>query len=188
MNNEVTVVGLGASAGGLDALIEFFDHISPDIPVAFVVTMHLQRDFESKLDEILQLHTQLPVLRVEADIEIEPSKVYVLIENKMLTIVDGHIHIEKRGEEVMNFAVNEFFESLAAVRGQNSIVIIFSGAGSDGLEGAKSISQGGGMVMVQDPATASVKSMPNAVIIGDHPQEIQSPKELARSLNKMFFL
>lgn len=188
MNNEVTVVGLGASAGGIDALTEFFDHVSPDIPVAFIVTVHLHRDFKSKLDEILQRHTKLPVLRVEADTKIERSKVYVLIENKKLKVVDGYIHNEPRGNEVINSAVDEFFESLAATHDTNSIVIIFSGAGTDGLEGAKSITQEGGVVMVQDPATATVKGMPNAIIEGDHPKEIQSPKELALSLNRMFFL
>jgi len=188
MNNEITIVGLGASAGGINALTEFFDYVSPDIPVAFVVTVHLHRDFKSKLDEILQRHTELPVLRVEADTKIERSKVYVLIENKTLRIVDGYIHNEPRGKEIINNAVDDFFESLAAAHDNSSIGIVFSGAGNDGLNGAKAIFKKGGVVMVQDPATATVTGMPNAIIEGDHPQEIQSPKELALSLNKMFFL
>ena len=186
MNDKITIVGLGASAGGLQALNEFFDHIAPDIPVAFVVATHLHREFKSKMNEILQRHTQLPVIRVDQDMKIERSKVYVLIENQILKIADGYIHTSLRSADVMNSAVDEFFESLAAAHADNAIVIVFSGGGDDGLDGANAVHNTGGRVMVQDPATAIVKGMPNAIINGDHPKEIKSPKELAMSLNHMF--
>ncbi|RZM30044.1 MAG: chemotaxis protein CheB [Pedobacter sp.] len=188
MNDEITVVGLGASAGGLQALTEFFDYVSPDIPVAFVVATHLHRNFKSQLDQILQRHTSLPVHRVEKDVKIEPATVYVLIENQTLQVADGYIHTQLRGTDPKNFAVDEFFESLAASNNQNAIAIVFSGGGMDGSIGANAISAGGGHVMVQDPDTALVTGMPFAVINGDHPKEIKSPKDLAISLNAMFSL
>lgn len=176
-------VGIGASAGGLPALIEFFDHLPPNLESAFIVATHLIRDRPSILNEILSRHTSLPVIRLDKDVQIEIGKIYVIIENTTVTVKDGFLKVRKRDDKIVNSCVDILFESLAIEFRQKAIGIILSGGGDDGLIGAKKIKEYDGKVLVQNPNSAACPGMPISVIGGDHPIAIERPAEIARHLD-----
>ena len=184
MNTHQTyyTVGIGASAGGLESLSEFFQHIPAKLNMAFVVVTHLHRDHKSILDRLLKTDARLPVHRVEKDIKIEPGHIYVLIENTQLQIKDGELKVKTRDKKILNSSIDIFFESLAEDFADKAIGIILSGGGSDGLEGAKAISKAGGLILVQDPLSAKAEGMPNSIIGHDHPSAVLRPSELAETL------
>ena len=160
----LTVVGIGASAGGLEALNSFFRALPPDTGMAFVVITHLHPEHESHLAEILQNYTQMPVTQVSGLVALEGNHVYVIPPNRRLVMADSQLNItefkEPRGQRA---PVDYFFRSLA--RGHpNSVGIILSGGGTDGAVGVKAIKEVGGLLMVQHPDEAEYNSMPRAAI------------------------
>lgn len=173
------IVGIGGSAGGLEPLIELVRDIPQDPNAAFVVVHHLHPKTRSRLDEILSKHSSLPIIRVEQPELVRPGVIYLLVENKMMTLKQGFlIPRERRPEEKINHAIDIFFTSLAAEARHKAIAIVLSGTNEDGSEGAKSISEHGGTVLVQEPKTADHERMPNNVIEYDSPEEILPPKYL----------
>lgn len=183
MNKSFFTIGIGASAGGMPALIEFFEHLSPTIDVAVVVVMHLLRERRSILDRLLSKYTSVPVIRVEEDTRLLPKHIYVLAENTTLTIQDGWLRVKPRDLQILNDAIDLLFASLAIDFGKKSIGVIFSGGGSDGLQGALKIREEGGIVLVQDPESAQVNGMPYTIISHDHPNAVLKPAALAEHLN-----
>lgn len=185
MTKSFFTVGIGASAGGLPALIEFFDQIPDHMQVAFVVIMHLIRDHRSLLNEVLCRHTSLPLIRLESDMMLEVGNIYLIIENTTLTVKDGCFRVSPRGKSKVNSSVNIFFESLAVDFREMSIGIILSGAGDDGLKGSRKIKEMGGTVLVQDPNSAEITGMPLSIIASDRPAEVSNPTNLARSIIRL---
>ena len=181
------IAGLGCSAGCLDVLKTFFSNVPEQTGIAFVVVQHLSRNYTSILDKLLQSHTKLPIIRVLQDMEIKPDHIYLLPEGKFMLIRDGVLRlIPRTAAQVVNYAVDIFFTSLAVYAGNKAIGIILTGMGTDGLEGVKAIEQSGGIVFVQEPASAMFKGMPVSVITGDTPDVILPPAELAQSLTKYY--
>src|SRR5215216_6460541 len=163
-NDEITVVGIGASAGGLKALQDFFETLPGETGMAYVVITHLHPEHESHLAELLQRHSQMPVRQVDGLVRVEKDHVYVIPPNRRLTMADSQIDLtefnEPRGQRA---PIDYFFRSLA--RGHpNSVGIILSGGGTDGAVGVKAIKEEGGLLMVQHPDEAEYNSMPNAAI------------------------
>ena len=159
------VVGIGSSAGGLEAMSAFFDALPPDTGLTFVVVSHLSPDHPSVLDELLQRHTAMPVLQVqESRVRIQPNHVYVVPPNHQLVLTDAHLHAaEFEGPRAGRAPIDVFFRSLAAMHA-NPVGILMSGGGSDGALGLRSVKEAGGLVMVQDPDEAAHDSMPNSAI------------------------
>lgn len=182
MEKEFYIVGIGASAGGLIALKEFFDHIPGDTPAAFIVVTHLNRKNHSILSDLLAAHTPLPSARVDKDVEIVQGNVYVLTENTALTIENNRLKVSTRDDKIINSSVDIFFKSLATEFKERAIGVILSGGGNDGLAGALQLKESGGKVMVQNPRTAEFKSMPSAIIDHDHPSDILNPTKLAEKV------
>ncbi|WP_207426320.1 chemotaxis protein CheB [Pedobacter sp. SYSU D00535] len=177
------VVGIGASAGGLDALTRFFKQLPPVSNAAFVVVQHLLPQHPSLLSKILSDKTQMEVIPIRGPLKIERNKVYVLTEGLMLTVENGVLQVRRRtNSEIINRAVDIFFHSLAADVKEKAIGIILSGMGSDGLQGSKAIEEAGGKIMVQDPDSTKFKSMPSEVIKRDSPNLVLPPEELAHSI------
>ncbi len=165
---DFPIVGLGASAGGLDAFERFFSHLPPDSGMAFVVVQHLARDHESLLPELLARHTEMEVHEAREGIEIEPNHVYVIPPNRLMTITDGVLSIEEypaeRGHPI---TIDLFFRSLARELGERCIGIVLSGTGTEGAQGVKEVKGVGGLTLVQDPETAKFPGMPlNAIGTG----------------------
>ena len=179
------VIGLGASAGGLPALIDFFKHTTENPNVAFVVVTHLTRGYRSQMDMILAKYSIAPVIRVTENMRVVPGHVYVLAENRTMTIQDGILQVELRDPSPQNWSVDIFLNALACDFKEKSVGIIFSGGGDDGTLGAEAITSEGGKVMVQDPGTAAVQSMPVSVIRYDHPVAVMEPAALAGLINRM---
>jgi two-component system chemotaxis response regulator CheB len=181
--NKFFMAAVGASAGGMEPLHEFFSQIPPDSGIAFIVIPHLNRDYVSIADKLLAQHTTMPVWWASQGQEVKPNHIYMLPINKMMTIENGYLQLQDRQvQDRSNWAVDIFFKSLAKVQKAYAIGIVLSGAGSDGTLGAIAIHNEQGMVLVQDPQTAKFTSMPQSAILNDHPARILSPKRLAQAL------
>lgn len=163
------IVGIGASAGGLEALEAFFSHVPrQDIPFAFVVVLHLAPDHKSLMSQLLAKHTHMKVYTIVDRTQIQSNHVYLIPPKSMMTVNQGILYLhEKRNTKMPSFPIDVFFQSLAKERGERAIAIILSGTGSDGTRGMKDIKEVGGMVMVQEPETAKFDGMPrNAMATG----------------------
>lgn len=186
MKSDFFVVGIGYSAGGLDPLKTFFEHIPLNSGLAFVVVQHLHREHESKLKEILSYVTPIPVEDIKDSMCIQPDHIYVLQGNYYVKIWDSHLYlIERPKEHVINVAINTLFESLAEEKKEKAIGIILSGGGSDGAKGCHRISQEGGKVLVQTPSSADFHYMPDNAIEADSPVAVERPDKLAQTLIEM---
>ena len=159
------LVGIGASAGGLEAIHDLFDHFPSNSSFSFVIVQHLSPDHKSLMAELLSKHTKMQVLEAEDKMATRPNCVYVLPSGKQLTLKAGRLHlVEKIRSREPNFAIDLFFESMAKDRGVAAIGVILSGTGTDGTKGSKALKAAGGMVVVQDPQTARFDGMPNSAI------------------------
>ena len=165
VNKNFPIVGIGTSAGGLEALELFFKNIPKNNGMAFVVIQHLDPTRVGLLPEILQRITSMKTLEAIDGIEVEPNCVYVIPPNKSITLFHGTLRlfdpIESRG---LRLPIDVFFRSLADDLQDKSIGVILSGMGSDGSIGAKAIKENNGFILVQDPSTAKFEGMPQSVI------------------------
>lgn len=159
------IVGVGASAGGLEALINFFESMSSDGGMAFVVVQHLSPDHKSLMGELLAKHTDMEILPVTDGMTVRPNCIYLPPPQKNLNLFNGSLLLTNpppnRG---LNLPIDVFFCSLAEDQEENAIGIILSGTGSDGTRGIQAIKKAGGMVMVQDEQTAKFDGMPRSAI------------------------
>ncbi len=159
------LVGIGASAGGLEAIHKLFDHIPGNSRFAFVIIQHLSPDHKSLMAELLSKHTSMEVKEAQDNTYTRPNCVYVLPSGKVLSLQNGRLRLtEKPRNREPNFAIDAFFESLAVDRGPFGIGIVLSGTGTDGSKGVKAIKQAGGLVVVQDPESAKFDGMPRSAI------------------------
>jgi len=159
------VVGIGASAGGLPALLRVLENMPAVTEMAFVVIMHLSPKHPSSAAEILQRATRMPVEQVSSKVKIERGHVYVIAPNQHLSMMDGMLIVEDldrpRGQHV---AIDLFFRTLAHVHRERAIAIILSGTGSDGAVGLARVKEQGGVTIVQSPGDAEHEGMPAAAI------------------------
>ena len=163
--NNFPVVGVGASAGGLSAFKEFIQSIPEDSGMAYVLVQHLDPDHDSLLPELLQKVTEIPVLEISDEIEVEPNKIYIIPSNKMLLSNDGKLELSPRpdkSEKLQNLPIDLFFTSLAWVHQAHSIGVVLTGTGSDGTEGLKAIKEHGGITFTQDLESAEYDGMPKS--------------------------
>ena len=162
------VVGIGASAGGIKALKDFFSRVPPHNGIAYVVILHLSPDHDSKLAEVLQTTAPMPVTQVTATTTIVPDHVYVVPPNKSLEIADGTLIVsEITRPEQRRSPVDVFFRALADSHGSRSVCVVLSGTGPNGSAGLKRIKEYGGLVIAQDPNEAEYTDMPrNAIATG----------------------
>lgn len=170
------IVAIGASAGGLEAIHEFFDNM-PDTPnISFVVIQHLSPDYKSLLVELVSRHTDMQVFEAGDHQEIKPKCVYVIPNTKLITIQKNELRLsEKLTPKSPNNAVDVFLYSLAKEKKSKAIAVILSGTGTDGTKGTEAIKKEGGMVIVQEPSTAKFDGMPNSVISSGNADFILPP-------------
>ncbi|MCC6453769.1 MAG: PAS domain-containing protein [Caldilineaceae bacterium] len=162
------VVGIGASAGGLRALRQFFEQSPNDSGMAFVIVTHLAPDHESHLAELLQSATTMPIQQVQETVPLEPNHVYVIPPNRNLSSIDTQLHLEQLEEDRRARApIDHFFRTLSATHGPKAICIVLSGTGADGAIGLERVKEMGGLTLAQDPEDAEYDSMPqNAIATG----------------------
>ena len=183
----VPIVGLGASAGGIEALIQFFDAMPAGTGVAFVVVLHLDPTRESQLSAILGLHTSMPVVEIEDGTDVAPNHVYVIAPNHDLTLDGDTLRLtdpsQPRGH---HHPVDVLFKSLAEQRQERAAAIILSGTGTNGTQGLKEIRAAGGLILIQDPSGARFDGMPRSAIgvgLSDH---VMAPGDMPGTLKRYF--
>jgi two-component system CheB/CheR fusion protein len=169
--NDFPIVGIGASAGGLETLEQFFTKMPVNTGMAFVIVQHLDPNHVGMMPELLQRMTKMTVTQVTDCLKVKPNCVYIIPPNKSMSILNGTLHlfapIETHG---IRLPIDIFLRSLADDKQEKSIGIILSGMGSDGSLGVKAIKEKTGLVLVQDPATAKFDGMPRsatATVIAD---------------------
>jgi two-component system CheB/CheR fusion protein len=177
------IVGIGASAGGLEALEQFLANVPDRSGMAYIIIQHLDPTHKGMLPELLQRISSMEVLQVKERMVVKPNCVYVIPPNKIMSLLKGVLHLRKPTQERgQRLPIDFFLHSLAEDRKELSIGLILSGMGSDGSIGIRAIKEKNGIVMVQDPASAKFDSMPRNAIDSVLVDIIASPKDLPARL------
>ena len=175
------IIGIGTSAGGVQALEEFFSNISDHPNAAFVVIQHLSPDFRSMMSEILQRKTAMQVHQVTEGMPVRAGTAYVMPPGKNVLLQDRRFVLVDRVPH-LNYPIDLFFESMAQDFAERAIGVVLTGGGSDGTEGLQRISRAGGVVLAQTPESAQFSSMPVSAIASGVVDKILSPQELAHAV------
>jgi len=177
------IVGIGASAGGMEAVHELFDNMPAGTGCSFVVIQHLSPNHKSLMSELLAKHTLMQVFEATEGMVVKPNCIYVIPSKDFITIKNGKLHlVAKVKNHQPNHAIDIFFESLAIYKKKNAIGIILSGTGTDGTKGIQAIKANNGFVIVQDPMTAAFDGMPNSAIENGSPDLVLPPEMIAEEL------
>lgn len=179
------IVGIGASAGGLEALEQFLTRVAPGSGMAFVIVQHLDPTHKGIMSELLQRSTSMKVTQVKDRTAVRPDSVYIIPPNKDLSILHGVLHLlPPAAPRGLRLPIDFFFRALAQDQHEHSIGVILSGMGSDGTLGLRAIKEKAGVVLVQEPTTAKFDSMPRSAIdagladivapAGELPEKIQA--------------
>jgi len=179
----LTVVGIGASAGGLEAIESFFKAVPVYSGMAFVVIQHLSPDYKSLMVELLSRKTDIPVQRADDGMEVEANHIYLIPPRKNLTIFHGKLLLADQGQqEGVNLPVDIFLRSLAEDQGERAVAVILSGTGSDGTRGVRAVKEAGGLILVQSEESAKFDGMPRAAISTGLADFILPPEEMPSQL------
>ena len=177
------VVGIGASAGGLESLEKLFQNLPPDTGMAFVIIQHLSPDFKSMMYELLARDTKMEIHRVEDGMSIEADHIYLLPPKKELIIAGGELHlIDKDASKGLTLPIDRFFESLARECGERAIGIILSGSGSDGSRGIRDLAQAGGLIICESEETAKFDGMPLSARSTGLVDIVLDPRDIGKAL------
>ncbi len=180
------IVGVGASAGGLEAFEEFFKHVTNDSGMAYVLVQHLDPDHPSMLTEILQRATGMPVTEAKDQLAVKPGNVYIIPPNRSMVIFNGTLQLsmpeKPRGQRM---PIDSFLRSLAEDQGERAIGIILSGTGTDGTLGLRAIIGAGGVSLVQEPTTAKYDGMPASAIGAGYATHVMPPEKMPEALRSV---
>ena len=185
-NLPFPVVGIGASAGGLEALEAFFSACPIDLGMAYVVIQHLSPDHQSLMASILSRRTAMPVAEVLDQMAIEPDHVYVIAPGRTLTLVQGRFHlgepVERRGNRR---PVDDFFRSLAEEEKEKAIIVVLSGTGTNGTAGAQAVKAAGGICIAQNPDSAAFPGMPRSLIHAGYADQVLESHQMPAFLERI---
>lgn len=184
-SDGLAVVGIGASAGGLEALERLFARMPSDSGMAFVVIQHLSPDFRSLMDELLARHTDIPIIRVENGMVAAPNAIYLMPPKTEMIISGGKLLLtEKEPSNSLSLPIDLFFRSLAEDIGPRAVGIVLSGTGSDGSRGIRAIHEAGGLVIAQSEETSKFDGMPRSAIETGMVDFVLPPEEIPQTLMK----
>ncbi|AGW14183.1 chemotaxis protein CheB [Megalodesulfovibrio gigas] len=176
-------VGIGASAGGLEAIEAFFKNMPPTCGLGFIVVQHLSPDYKSLMVELLSKRTDMPVYRAEEGMTVEADSIYLIPPKKNLTIFHGKLLLNDQDySRGINLPIDVFLRSLAEDQGEKAVGVILSGTGSDGMRGVRAIKENGGMVMVQNEESAKFDGMPRSAISTGLADFILPPDKMPQQL------
>lgn len=178
------IVGIGASAGGLVALESFFRNMPPDSGLAFVVVQHLSPDFKSLMDELLARYTEMAIHKVEDGVEVVPNAIYLIPPRNDMVLENGRLYLKSVQTSKLSphHPIDTFLDSLAKDKADKSIGVILSGAGSDGTKGIQRIHDNGGVVIVQDEASARFVGMPHSAVSSGTADLVLPPEEMPSAI------
>ncbi len=190
MENEIAgegrrrfVVGIGASAGGLEALSALVSHLPDNLGASYVIVQHMSPNHRSMLVQLLSRETRIPVCEIEDGTQPQPDRVYITPPNRNVVLQDGAFILTEPAAEIMpKPSVNIFFGSLAEDRGEDAIGVILSGTGSDGAVGVRSIKASGGLIFAQEPGSAKYSGMPQAAIDTECVDWVMPPEKIAAEI------
>lgn len=172
-------VGIGASAGGLEAIEQFIANVPENCNYAVIIVQHLSPDYKSMMAEILSKKTSLPVLKSEDGMFVKPGHIYLIPPKKNLRIYKGKLYLDTPDySSGINFPIDIFLRSLAEDQGEKAIGVILSGTGSDGVRGIRAIKQAGGIIFVQDQISAKFDGMPKAAMSTGIVDFVMQPSEM----------
>lgn len=178
------MVGVGASAGGLEAFRMFFQAVPPDTGMAFILVPHLEPTHVSMLPELLGKETQMEIRQVEDGMPVEPNRIYIIPPNSDMEILKGALHLTGRKYRTRG-PIDNFFSSLAADQRNRAVGIILSGMGSDGTAGLRAIREAGGRTIIQDPDTAKFNGMPQSAVTAGVGDFVVPPEQMAQVLQTL---
>lgn len=177
------IVGVGASAGGLEALEQLFRHTAENGRTAYVVVQHLSPDFESLMDKLLGRTTTLPIHTIEDGMEIEPNAIYLLPPKKEVILSGNRLLLaEKTPGRELSFPIDNFFRSLAQNSKRHGIAVVLSGTGSDGSRGVREVHEAGGFVIVQSESSAKFDGMPRNACDTGIVDAVLAPHEIPEAI------
>jgi two-component system CheB/CheR fusion protein len=180
------IVGVGASAGGLEALTELLTNLPPHPGMAFLFVLHLEPHHKSRLPEILSRATPMPVQEATEGMEVKEDHVYLIPPNTNIALADGNLALTPRAPgRGQNMPADHLFRSLAAVQREKAIGVILSGGGTDGTLGFQAIKAEGGITFAQQEASARQSSMPRSAVADGNVDYILTPREIARQLVRL---
>jgi two-component system, chemotaxis family, CheB/CheR fusion protein len=183
---DFPIVGIGASAGGLESLERLFSHLPTDTGMAFVVLQHLSPDFKSLMDELLGRRTSLPIRQAEHEVLVEPNVVYLLPPMKEMIIRGRRLLLSNRDpRHGLALPIDHFFRSLAQDVGERAIAVVLSGSGSDGSRGIQEVHRAGGVVFCESTDTAKFSGMPLSAIGTNVVDRVLSPEEIAAAIAEL---
>ena len=181
---DLFIVGIGASAGGLEPLEEFFGAFPSDPSMALVVVQHLSPDYKSQMDEILRRKTDIPIQQVTDAIEIQAGNIYLIPPAKTMIVSQGKLLLTDKDSSGVTFPIDTFFRSLAQESQRSAVAIILSGTGSDGSRGIVDVHDAGGLVIVQDENSAKFAGMPVSALQTGVVDLIMEADEMAAVIQK----
>ncbi len=184
-NGSFAIVGIGASAGGLEAVTQLLKPLPADTGLALVLVQHLDPTHESALTAILARATAMPVAEARHNMSLVPNRVYVIPPNKLMGISGGRLKLSPRGDTDTLLAIDHFFRTLAEEEGNRAIGVILSGNGSDGTQGLLAIKAAGGITFAQEERTAKYPGMPASAITAGCVDFVLSPDRIARELARL---
>ncbi|MDO4620477.1 MAG: chemotaxis protein CheB [Lachnospiraceae bacterium] len=176
------VVGIGASAGGLEALQQFLTFLPSNTGMAFVIIQHLAPDHKSLLAEILGKYSAMPVTEIRDGMYVERNHIYMIPPKYNVEITSGVLHLRDYDSQKINHPIDVFFRSLAAAYENRAVAVILSGTGSDGTNGIRSIKEQNGVIIVQSPDSAKFDGMPRSAISTGFVDLIQKPDSIAKEM------
>jgi two-component system CheB/CheR fusion protein len=181
-----TIVAIGASAGGIEALSELMTNLPADTGMAFVLIQHLDPKHHSLLTELLSRKTSMPVTEVSEGLSVKPNHVYVIPPNAMMSIANQTLHLAAREESRgSHMSVDHFMRALAEQKGNRAIGVILSGSGTDGTLGMAEIQAHGGVTLAQDEASAKYDGMPRSATVAGCVDYVLSPSGIAKELARI---
>ncbi len=184
--HDTTIVAIGASAGGIEALTDLMNHLPADTGMAFVLVQHLDPKHHSILTELLARKTAMSVTEVSDGLLVEPNHVYVIPPNATMSISDHTLHLGPREESHgAHMSVDHFMRALAQQKGNRAIGVILSGSGSDGTLGMAEIQAHGGVTFAQDEASAKYDGMPRSAVVAGCVDYVLPPKGIAKELERI---
>ncbi|WP_300424393.1 chemotaxis protein CheB [uncultured Thalassolituus sp.] len=180
-------VGIGASAGGLEALQEFFGHIPSDTGAVFIVAQHLSPDYKSMMPELLSRYTKMPIAQASDGVELLANHVYLMPPRKNMMLGEGRLLLSDQVPDTQpQMPIDFFLRSLAENYQHKAVGVVLSGTGSDGTRGIKAMKEAGGLVMIQEPASAKFDGMPMSAYSTGLADLLLPPDEMGDSLVSYF--